>query len=134
MMRLISLCVLLFVIPASGIACKYRIQELEDSVRQANAVFVARAETASNGKNGKGGETPALMRVAEVVKGVAKEGQQVVVYTSNSSCGLGIERGQLWLIVASGDPLRADEPSGSVLLTDQAARSLVATKLHLKIQ
>lgn len=134
MKRFISLCMLWLAFPSDGVACKYQVQDLGDSIGQAHEVFVARAETASNGKSGRGGEVPALMRVTEVIKGRAKAGQQVPVFTSNSSCGLGIERGQLWLIVANGEPLRSDEPSGSVLLADQAARNMVSAKFHLKLE
>lgn len=83
--------------------------------------------------SGKGPEIPASMRVTQVLKGSAKVGQIVSVHTSNSSCGLGIQIGQRWLILASGEPLRSDQPSGSILLTDQAARKLVADELGLSI-
>lgn len=123
----------LLLLTGSSFACKYNQVSLKESVGQAQFVFVARAETASNGMNGKGPEIPASMRVTQVIKGSAKVGQIVSVHTSNSSCGLGIQTGQRWLILASGEPLRSDQPSGSILLTDQAARKLVADELGLRI-
>jgi len=116
-----------------SLACRYSQVSLKESVGHAQAVFVARAETASNGMSGRGPEIPATMRVIQVVKGSAKVGQHINVYTSNSSCGLGVQVGQDWLILANGEPLRSDQPSGSILLTDQAARKLVLDELGLKV-
>ena len=124
---------ILFLTAGSGYACKYSQVSLKESVGLAQSVFVARAETASSGKSGRGPEIPASMRVIQVVKGSAKVGQLIRVYTSNSSCGLGVQAGQGWLILASGEPLRSDQPSGSILLTDQAARKLVLDELGLKV-
>jgi hypothetical protein len=118
---------------ASSLACKYSQVSLKESVGQAQSVFVARAETASNGRSGRGPDIPTSMRVIQVVKGSAKVGQVVPVYTSNSSCGLGVQIGQGWLILANGEPLRSDQPSGSMLLTDPAARKLVLDELGLKV-
>jgi hypothetical protein len=123
----------LLVLAGNGFACKYLDLGLKANVDQAQAVFVARAETESNGMSGRGPEIPASMRVTKVLKGVAKVGQLVPVYTSNSSCGLGVQRGQLWLVLASGEPLRSDQPSGSILLTDRAARQRVLDVLGLKL-
>lgn len=116
-----------------GHACKFLQVSLKESVGQAQAVFVARAETASNGKKGNEPEIPASMRVTQVLKGSVKVGQVVPVHTSNSSCGLGIQTGQQWLILANGEPLRSDQPSGSLLLTDQTARKVVSNELGLNV-
>lgn len=117
----------------NGFACKYKNEGLKTNVAQAQSVFVARAETASNGMSGRGPEIPASMRVTQVVKGSVKVGQLIPVYTSNSSCGLAFQRGQLWLVLANGQPLRSDQPSGSILLTDPTARKLVSDVLGLKV-
>lgn len=130
----VALGVVLLGLSVSGFACKYKEGSLEDNVRMAQAVFMARAESSSNDRSGQGPMVPASMRVLQVVKGAVKADQTLPVYTDNSSCGLAIQRGQVWLILASGDPLRSDLPSGSVLLTDQAARYLVAKKLGVKLQ
>lgn len=113
-----------------GNACRYQAQSLKASAAQAEVVFIARAESSSNDMSGKLPLVPASMRVVKVVKGAGLEvGQTVALYTSSSSCGLGIARGQLWLVLAGGHPLTSDQPSGSVLLTDPAARKLVAQEL-----
>jgi hypothetical protein len=117
----------------SCLACKYRQVSLKESVSQAQSVFIAQAETASNGMSGRGPEIPASMHVTQVVKGSVKVGQRVHVHTSNSSCGLGIQAGQRWLILASGEPLRSDQPSGSILMTDPEAQKLVSDELGLKV-
>lgn len=118
---------------SSSFACKYRQVSLRESVSQAQSVFIAQAETASNSKNGHGPDIPASMRVIQVVKGSIKVGQRVHVLTSNSSCGLGIQAGQRWLILASGEPLRSDQPSGSILMTDPAARKFISDELGFKV-
>lgn len=125
---------LLLSLSGNGFACRYKDEGLKANVAQAQSVFIARAETASNGMSGRGPEVPASMRVTQVIKGSAKVGQLVPVYTSNSSCGLAFQRGQLWLVLANGEPLRSDQPSGSTLLTDPAARKLVSDVLGLKIE
>jgi hypothetical protein len=114
----------------SALACRYRQVSLKESVGMAQSVFVGKAETSSNGMSGKGPDIPAAIRVTQVVKGGVKVGQLVNVYTSNSSCGLGIQKGQVWLILADGDPLRSDQPSGSLLVTDQS-RQLLFDELKL---
>lgn len=118
---------------APGLACKYRAIPLKQSAASSDAVFIATAATSSNGMSGKGPNVPAMMRVAEVVKGKVKPGQVIPVHTSNSSCGLGIQAGQVWLILASGEPLGSDQPSGSLLLADTEAKKLVASELGLTL-
>lgn len=124
---------ILLSLAGSGFACKFKDEGLKANVAQAQFVFIARAEAGSNGKSGRGPEVPASMRVTQVVKGSAQVGQLLHVYTSNSSCGLAFQRGQLWLVLANGEPLRSDQPSGSILLTEPAARKLVSDVLGLKI-
>lgn len=119
---------------APGIACKYSAVPLKESAASADVVFIAKAETASNGMSGQGPDIPATMRVLEVAKGKVKAGQLIAVHTSNSSCGLGIQLGQVWLILASGEPISSDQSSGSLLLTDLAAKQLVADELGLRVR
>lgn len=106
-------------------ACRYHDVGLVENAKRAEYVLIAQAETPSNDMSGRGPDIPARMRVIHTIKGTINAGELVLVYTSSSSCGLGIQQGQQWLILASGKPMRADHPSGSVLLHDQSIRSLV---------
>lgn len=114
-------------------ACKFRDVGLDEHMKQEQVAFIAQAESPSNGMSGNGPETPAMMRVLQSIKGPASVGQLVPVYTSNSSCGLGIQKGQQWLIFASGERMRSDQPSGSLLLHDQSVRRLVSQKLGIAL-
>lgn len=121
----LCLSAMLLVFPRAGIACKFHDVGLVENAKRAEYVFIAGAETSSNDMSERGPETPARMRVIRTIKGTVGTGELVPIYTSSSSCGLGIQQGQQWLILASGKPMRADHPSGSVLLHDQSIRSLV---------
>ncbi|RTL26888.1 MAG: hypothetical protein EKK47_20395 [Burkholderiales bacterium] len=117
----------------SGFACKFLDLGLEESLKRAQVAFIAISESPSNGMSGKGPAIPAMMRPVQVIKGTVTVGALVPVFTANSSCGLGIQKGQQWLILASGQPLTSDQPSGSLLLQDQSTRSVVSGRLGLKL-
>ncbi|WP_152606684.1 hypothetical protein [Aquabacterium sp. NJ1] len=126
----VGIALLALTLPSWG--CKYEDIGLGEHVNQEQSVFIGRAESASNGRSGSGQQVPAMMRVHQVIKGSMHVGELVPVYTSNSSCGLAIQKGQQWLILASGDPMKSDQPSGSLLLQDQSTRDLVSKALGIR--
>ena len=119
-MLLFRLCFFLtifFLICQPAQACSYYPRTMQEYITAANVTFAGKIQSINApSPNGRG--STARFLVLSSIKGVLKPGEEIEISTSDSSCGIRFDTGEVWFVLSSekDGSYTADQVNGSLLL------------------
>ncbi|MBI4816637.1 MAG: hypothetical protein HY791_10280 [Deltaproteobacteria bacterium] len=104
--------------PTAAVACKFAPRPMSELVASAEAAFVGRVVSVEE----SGSEVSVRFRVSRRWRGADESETSIRIPTH--SCGIRVEKGQDWLILAAGKPLATWAGAGNHLLSDASGKKL----------